>query len=124
MPYQIESAIIASLTAFIIFFVKDILLQDRKRKKYAARLLAHCCRSLPDVIEMDPSSIDYSSSVNLVEKYIDVYIGQHDLDEALTSFLSIYLYWKSGVYKNASVNIKENAKSELRSALEKTAIHL
>lgn len=124
MDVRVQAAIISAITAIILFFIKEIILQNRKRKKFATRLLAHCCRTLPEILERDPSLIDFSSSVNLVEKYIDVYMGQADLDEAWTCFLSEYLYWKSGLYMGAPENITELSKQKLRKALHKAAANL
>lgn len=115
---SIMPALIATLTTIVLFVIKDWIFVARQRKRYATRLLIHCCRTLLRVLEMNPASVDYLKAT-AIESYIDIYLKYPNFDDALTSYLDVYFSWKNGTYISTSEGVINEAKRSLLVALEK-----
>lgn len=105
-------AVIASLTTFLLFILKDLIISIRQRKIFAKLLLIHYLRTLSRILDMPSSDIEYIKPSNL-EQYIDIYIKYKPYNDALDVFLEIYLYWKNGSLAKASRHIIDNFKAKL-----------
>ena len=113
----IVPSIIASLTTFAIFFIKDWLFTARQREVFAQRLLIHYLNALLRMIDKPPNDFDYLNPKSL-EQYVDVYVKCKSYNLALDVFIECFMLWKTGGLTDVPLNTTDATKARLNNAIK------
>ncbi len=104
-------AVIAAITTFALFILKDWLFVTRQRRIFARRLLSYSCGTLATALSAPPSSIEMKTTT--LESYTDVMIGDAVLEAALTTYMTHFLRWRSGYFESIPEAQRRKAADEL-----------